>query len=170
MSKTNKAQIVIGLAVLLLGTAVYFLDRPWEQTIFVPGALSLFPLTSSVFGVIGHSLPTFAHVFAFSLLTIALVGGAKRAAITVCLGWFLVDATFEMGQHPQVAGWLSNLVPQWFEHLPVLDRTADYFVYGTFDPLDLLSVAFGALVAYLVIRRTQRRGVIELLKQHGAKK
>ena len=48
MSQTNKTQIVIGLAVLLLGTAVYFLDRPsWEQTIFVPGDLSLFPLTPS---------------------------------------------------------------------------------------------------------------------------
>ena len=159
MSQTNKAQIVIGLAVLLLGTAVYFLDRPWEQTIFVPGDLSLFSLTSSVFGVIGHSLPTFAHVFAFSLLTIALVGGAKRAAITVCLGWFLVDATFEMGQHPQVASGLSSLIPPWFEHLPVLDRTAGYFVYGTFDPLDLVAAALAAWAAYLVIRRTQRQGL-----------
>ncbi len=158
MSQTNKAQIVIGLAVLLLGTAVYFLDRPWEQTIFVPGDLSLFSLTSSVFGVIGHSLPTFAHVFAFSLLTIALVGGAKRAAITVCLGWFLVDAAFELGQHPQVASGLSSLIPQWFEHLPVLDRTSGYFVYGTFDPLDLVSAALATLAAYLVIRRTQRPG------------
>ncbi len=157
MSQTNKAQIVIGLAVLLLGTAVYFLDRPWEQTIFVPGDLSLFPLTPSVFGVIGHSLPTFAHVFAFSLLTMAFVGGAKRAAITVCLGWFLVDATFELGQHPQVASGLSSLIPQWFAHLPVLDRTAGYFVYGTFDPVDLLSVAFGALAAYLVIQQTRRQ-------------
>lgn len=159
MSQTKKAQIVIGLAVLVLGTAVYFVDRPWEQAIFVPGDLSLFHLTPSVFGVIGHSLPTFAHVFAFSLLTIALVGGAKRAAITVCLGWFLVDAGFEMGQHAQVASWLSSLIPQWFEHIPVLDRTSGYFVYGTFDPLDLLSVAFGALAAYIVIQRTQRQGV-----------
>ena len=159
MSQTNKAQIVIGLAVLLLGTAVYFLDRPWEQTIFVPGDLSLFHLTPSVFGGIGHSLPTFAHVFAFSLLTIALVGGAKRAAITVCLGWFLVDASFEMGQHPQVASGLSSLIPPWFEHLPVLDRTPSYFLYGTFDPLDLVSAALAALAAYLVIRRTQRQRV-----------
>ena len=159
MSQTNKAQIVIGLAVLLLGTAVFFLDRPWEQTFFVPGDLSLFPLTSSVFGVIGHSLPTFAHVFAFSLLTIALVGGAKRTAVTVCLGWFLVDAAFEIGQHPQLVGWLSSLIPQWFEHIPVLDRTPSYFLYGTFDPLDLVSAALAALAAYLVIRGTQRQGV-----------
>ncbi len=159
MSQTNKAQIVIGLTVLLLGTAVYFLDRPVELTIFVPGDLSLFHLTPSVFGGIGNSLPTFAHVFAFSLLTIALVGGAKRTAVTVCLGWFLVDAAFEIGQHPQLAGWLSSLIPQWFEHIPVLDRTPSYFLYGTFDPLDLVSAALAALAAYLVIRGTQRQGV-----------
>ncbi len=86
MSQTNKAQIVIGLAVLLLGTAVYFLDRPWEQTIFVPGDLSLFPLTPSVFGVIGHSLPTFAHVFAFSLLTIG------DRCFRIVLSWSRISA------------------------------------------------------------------------------
>ncbi len=155
MSQTNKAQIVIGLAALLLGTMVYLVDRPGDHS-FVPSAISLFPFTPSVFGVLGHGLPTFAHVFAFSLLTIAFVGGAKRAAITVCLGWFLVDATFELGQHPQVASGLSSLIPQWFEHLPVLDRTASYFLHGTFDPFDLLAIVSGALAAYVVIQRTAR--------------
>ncbi len=154
--KTNKAQIIIGLAVLLLGTAVYFLDRPWEQTIFVPGDLSLFPLTPAVFGVIGQSLPTFAHVFAFSLLTIALVGGAKRAAITVCLGWFLVEAAFELGQHPALALALVTAMPPWFAGLSILNQSASYFLHGTFDPLDMLAIALGALAAYLVIQRTAR--------------
>ncbi len=95
MSQTNKAQIVIGLTALLLGTMVYVVDRPWEQTIFVPGDLSLFPLTPSVFGVIGHSLPTFVHVLAFCLFTAALLAGGKKTAIVVCLSWFLVAAAFE---------------------------------------------------------------------------
>ncbi len=154
MSQTNKAQIVIGLAVLLLGTMVYVVDRPWEQTIFVPGDLSLFPLTPSVFGVTGHSLPTFAHVFAFSLLTIALVGGAKRAAITVCLGWCLVEAAFELGQHLALA--LATAMPPWFAGLPMLNKSASYFLHGTFDPLDILAIALGALAAYFVIQRTTR--------------
>jgi len=104
VSQTNKAQIVIGLAVLLLGTMVYFLDRPGEQTIFVPGDLSLFPLTPSVFGVIGHSLPTFTPIFAFCLLTAAVLSHAKRTAIGVCLGWFLVEVALELGQHPTRRG------------------------------------------------------------------
>ena len=66
--------------------------REGEQTIFVPGDLSLFPFTPSVFGVVGHSLPTFTHIFAFSLLTAAVLNHAKRTAVTVCLGWFLSDS------------------------------------------------------------------------------
>ncbi len=76
MSKTNKAQIVIGLAALLLGTMVYVVDRPGDQS-FVPSAISLVPFTPSVFGVVGHSLPTFTHVFAFSLFTAAVLAGAS---------------------------------------------------------------------------------------------
>ncbi len=156
MSKTNKAQIVIGLTALLLGTMVYVVDRPWEQAIFVPGDLSLFHLTPSVFGVIGHSLPTFTHVFAFSLLTIALVSGTKRAAITVCLGWFLVEAAFELGQHPALVLALATAMPPWFAGLPILNKSASYFLHGTFDPLDILAIASGALAAFLVIQNTAR--------------
>ncbi len=156
MSQTNKAQIVIGLAVLLLGTAVYFLDRPGEQTIFVPGDLSLFPLTPSVFGVIGHSLPTFVHVLAFCLFTAALLAGGKKTAIAVCLSWFLVELALELGQHPALAPSLSRLIPPWFAHLPILNKTDSYFLHGTFDPFDLLAIASGALAAYVVIQGTTR--------------
>ncbi len=155
MSQTNKAQIVIGLAVLLLGTMVYVVDRPGDQS-FVPGDLSLFHLTPPVFGVIGHSLPTFAHVFAFCLLTAALLSHAKRTAITVCLGWFLVEAAFELGQHSALALALLTAMPPWFAGLPILNKSANYFLHGTFDPLDMLAIALGALAAYLVIQNTTR--------------
>ena len=156
MNRANRAQVVLALGVLILGTAVYFLDRPWQQTIFVPGDLSLFHLTPAVFGFIGQSLPTFAHVFAFCLLTAALLAGGKKAAMTVCLGWFLVDVAFELGQHSALAPALSTLTPPWFAHLPILDQTASYFLDGTFDPLDLLAIASGALAAYVVIQRSTR--------------
>ncbi len=155
MSKTNKAQMLIGLAALLVGTLVYLVGRPAEQS-FIPTAISLFALTPSVFGVLGHSLPTFTHVFAFILLTAPLLGGAKKTAMIVCLGWLILEAAFEVGQHPPIAQWLSRIIPPWFEHLPILNKTEGYFLYGTFDPLDMLAIGFGALAAYLVIQRTAR--------------
>ncbi len=155
MSKTTKAQIVIGLAALLLGTMVYVVDRPGDHS-FVPSAISLFPFTPRVFGVLGHSLPTFTHVFAFCLFTAALLSHAKRTAITVCLGWFLVEVAFELGQHPALALALSTAMPPWFAGLPILNNSASYFLHGTFDPLDMLAIASGALAAYLVIQNTTR--------------
>ncbi len=109
-----------------------------------------------MFGFIGQSLPTFAHVFAFCLLTAALLAGGKKAAMSVCLGWFLVDVAFELGQHSALAPALSTLTPLWFAHLPILNQTDSYFLNGTFDPLDLLAIALGALAAYVVIQRTAR--------------
>jgi len=152
-TKQTQLLIVLGLSALMGGAAVYLLDRPVEQS-FVPSAISLFALTPTVFGVVGHSLPTFAHVFAFCLLTAALLAVGKKAAITVCLGWFLVDVAFELGQHSALAPALSTLTPLWFAHLPILNQTGSYFLDGTFDPLDLLAIALGALAAYVVIQRT----------------
>ena len=157
LTKTNRVHLAIGLATLMLGALVYLLDRPAEQS-FIPSTISLFQVTPAVFGVIGGSLPAFAHVFAFSLLTAAVLGGAKKARITACLGWCAVDAAFEVGQHPQVANWLSGQL-EGFEHLLVLAQTTRYFHYGTFDPWDLLAIVLGALVAYRVVEQTQSRGI-----------
>ncbi len=158
VGKAAQAQLVLGLAVLLLGTLVYLVDRPPEQA-FLPSAFSLFDVTSCVFGRLGGSLPTFAHVFAFSLLTEPLLGGGKRTAIATCLGWTAMEAAFELGQHPALAPGLVKLVPSWFEQIPVLEKTGRYFLRGTFDAGDMLSIALGGLAAYVVIRRTQRREV-----------
>ncbi len=155
--KSNQTRIAIGLGVLLLGTLVYLVDRPSEQGFLFNLSLSQF--TPTLFGVLGDSLPTFAHVFAFSLLTVALLRPSIKVGTVVCLGWFFLDAAFEVSQHPSVAQWVTTLIPSWFEHIPILEQTEGYFVYGTFDPADMLSIAVGAMVAYLVIQKTQYTAV-----------
>ncbi len=88
VNKTKQIQLLIGLGLTALmgGAAVYLLDRPAEQSV-IPSALSLFARTPPVFGHLGASPPSFAHVFAFALLTAALLSGAKRSALTACLAW-----------------------------------------------------------------------------------
>ena len=143
--------LAIGLTVLLLGTLLYILDRPPDQTSMLSG-LSLFQHTPAVFGSLGHSFPTFAHVFAFCLLTAGLLGDTKKNAVLICLGWFYLDAAFELGQTQPVAESLRPFIPQWLEYLPILQQTKSYFVNGTFDVFDLISIAVGAVTAYFVIR------------------
>jgi hypothetical protein len=154
MARIRWFQVSLALAVLGLGVLVYLLDRPPGLTA-LPESITLFQPTARFFGALGQSLPEFAHVFAFSLLTIAFIGGGRRTAIAACSGWFLVDAAFELGQHPTIAPRLAHLTPSWFEAIPILNRTDDFFRYGTFDPLDLLFVALGALAAYVVVQRMQ---------------
>ena len=43
------------------------------------------------------------------------------------------------------------------ENLRIINHTVDYFLYGTFDPWDLVAISMGALTAYLIIEKTKRQ-------------
>jgi hypothetical protein len=151
----NRTQIYLGILALVLGVVLYLLDRPSAQTYFVPEALSLYQGGSKVFGVLGNYLPTFVHAFAFALISNGVLNKNLKTALGVCAFWALVDGAFELGQHPAIAPHITALIPAWFSHLPLLENTRGYFQFGRFDPLDLLSIAVGATLAYAVIVFTQ---------------
>jgi len=46
-----------------------------------------------------------------------------------------------------IAGQIVDLVPHWFDGVPFLEASGDYFINGSFDPLDILAAPFGASVA-----------------------
>ena len=138
-----------GLA-LLLGVAVYGLDRPPGSAWFLPAAWSLAG-SARPLGVIAGQLPEFLHVFAFSLLTAALLPETRRAAWSACATWWLIDSLFELGQHPKLAPLLATATGG-LRGIPLLEHTPGYFTHGVFDPLDLLAIATGALAAALCIQ------------------
>ena len=145
---TNWVQVAVALTVLVVGTLVYVLERS-SAPFF--SAISLADQLPGIFGPIGGSLPTFAHVFALGLLTAAYFGGGKQAGLSACLTWFAVDIAFEVGQHSQIAERLVHFIPGWFERLPILEQTDTYFLSGTFDVRDVISIVVGAAAAYLTI-------------------
>ena len=150
-------QIEIGLLALAVGIVLYVFDRPSAQIYFVTEWLSQYRGSPSLFGAIGYHLPTFLHVFAFCLITSGILATGRRGVLVVCLSWLLVDGGFEIGQHPLVTQIILPWIPDWFARVPVLDNTADYFIQGRFDPLDLSSIALGAFSAYLVIGLLNRQ-------------
>ena len=153
VKSATTVQTLIGLSVLTIGALVYILDRPADQApIF--NFLNSSGSSGKFFGISGLSFPTFSHVFAFSLFTVALLGARRTAALWVCLGWLVLDAGFELGQHSMAAGLISPLIPAWFTTVPILNQAGAFFVLGTFDVFDLLSIALGTLAAYGVIRLT----------------
>ena len=155
----NRPRLLTGLAALVLGSLFYLLSRPAERTYFIPQYLadSLQPKGGAdLLGVLGQQFPTFVHTFALCLLTAALLRVGLRGALAICGGWLLVDAAFEIGQHPDIAPVLVRWIPAWFRHVPLLDNTAAYFLNGRFDPLDLASIVAGAALALPLILATRR--------------
>ncbi len=153
----NLPRLTIGLASLGLGVLVYLLDRPAERTYLIPDVLGhSMQGSAGLFGPLGQQLPTFLHTFAFCLLTAALLRVGWRGALGICTAWLSVDALFELGQRGDLAAWIARHVPGWFQHVPVLDNTASYFLRGRFDPLDLASIVLGAALALPVILATRR--------------
>lgn len=141
---------LIGLAALALGTLVYLLDRPAASVYLLPNAMSLARGHHPWFGMFGGHLPEFVHVYAFILLTLAVSPWPARV-VPICFFWWAVDSLFEIGQHPAIAPHIAATLPAWFQHIPILDNTANYFLLGTFDPGDLAAIVLGTLAAYLTI-------------------
>lgn len=149
---------LIALGALALGTLVYLLDRPAATVYLLPQALSFARGHHPWFGALGGHLPEFVHVYAFILLTVAVSPWPGRVW-PICAFWWTVDSLFELGQHPAIAPHIAAALPAWFQHVPLLDNTANYFLRGTFDPGDLAAIALGTLVAYVTVGVIRRKEV-----------
>ena len=154
----NRIQILIGATVLFFGILAYLVDRPPDQTYFVdksPVNISLYHILPNLYGIIGNSLPSFAHVFSFILITAGLIASKKREFIIICLFWFLIDSVFELGQ--KFSTMFIKFIPDWFASIPFLENTGDYFVRGTFSFGDMAAITIGTIVAYFVLIKTSER-------------
>jgi hypothetical protein len=155
--EVNKLQLFIGINILFLGVLFYYFFRGAEHTYFLKflGTNQYYKeIGSGLFFRIGNSFPTFIHVFAFSLMTASLVASHKRGYVAVCLFWFTVNVIFELGQ--KFNSWVVQSIPDWFSEIFILDTTKNYFLHGHFDYLDLLSIALGALAAYIFLLKTKK--------------
>lgn len=153
---TRAPPIFIGLLLLLLGSLVYLLDRNPDSVYFIPSWLSQWSPYQSFYGKFGNFIPTFVHPFALILLTAAFVELKKHNIIGICLTWLLIDSLFELAQMTVVAQWLIGIVPS-FTNVPILENTRNYFLYGTFDVLDLVSIVLGTMAAYYTLIYFKRR-------------
>jgi hypothetical protein len=154
----NRKQVIIGMISLVLGLFVYVIDRPPDQTYFIYKAgmdISLYGTLPRIFGQIGNSLPSFLHVFSFTLITAGILSCTKRGYLLICLSWFLVDCTFEFGQKYKALA--VRVIPELFDRLPFLENNRKYFLSGRFDPYDLAAIVFGSVAASTVFFLTHSR-------------
>ena len=146
--------ILIGIAALVFGAVIYFIDRRPDQIYFIYKSCiknTFFNATSSTFGWMGWSLPSFIHVYAFILITIAVLDLSHRHSIVCCVAWLTTECLFEIAQVDRISNLIERYSPNWINGIPYVENTVNYFVMGTFDLFDLLLLALGTVAAYLTI-------------------
>jgi hypothetical protein len=149
--------ILLATGMLGLGVLVYLFDRLPGSTYFLPAPWQHFADKPITFGNISGWLPEFAHVYAFSLFTAAVLGTTRRVALTSCSLWWLIDSLFEIGQYPNLSPHLVVATPAWFDGIPFLENTGAFFAHGTFDPADLIAITLGALAAWVTLSGLHNR-------------
>jgi hypothetical protein len=155
---------IIAAVALSVGLLVYLLGRQPEHVYFLFHGFSLAHGHHSLFGVLGNYLPSFVHVYAFILLTAAVAGFSQTRLTGTCAVWFVVASLFEAAQHPAISPIIAAAVPAWFARVPILDNTAAYFLNGTFDLWDLLSIVLGTMAAcvnHLADEKQREHAVVE---------
>jgi len=148
----QREMLAIAIGALCMGVLLYALDRQHDHVYFLSIWTPANYPAIRVFGTLGNYLPTFIHVYAFILLNVAVAAPAMNKIIPICLAWFTLDSLFEVAQIATSARWIAQHTPDWFSGIPFLENTANYFLSGTFDVLDLLSIAAGTIAAYITIR------------------
>jgi hypothetical protein len=156
--KGNIRQILAGLGALSLGAFVYLFGRSPESYafgVFLRDSLGFIPPHRSFFGGLADNLPSFTHVFAFSLMTTGLLGLRKRRNLLICLLWFLIDTAFEIGQGLKSIS--LAIIPEWIKLHPLpMANLQEYFKCGTFDLCDVAAGLVGALAAFMVAEFARR--------------
>ena len=140
---------------LLIGLLVYLTERDASQALLIPAVSTLAGV--HIFGVLGQWLPSFVHPFAFSLFSAAALPTSGRPRYLACVVWFGINVAFEFGQYPRFSGPFARAIQDAFGSTVVTRPLANYFVRGTFDSVDILAAALGALAAAGVLCVVQRR-------------
>jgi len=150
----NRLQIFIGLTALFAGFLLYLVHRYPDTYLLSASGLAHSPHSWNppFLRTIGGFLPSFLHVFAFSLLLGGLLACRKRGCLIICCAWLFTNILFEVGQ--RYAFSMSQIIPAWFEGLFILENAKSFFLRGTFDPFDILASSAGAAVAYFVLVKT----------------
>ena len=151
----NKIQLTLGLAALCFGALVYLTVRAPDRIYFTKffGVHDpILKIQSGILKSIGNSLPSFVHVFSFSLITASFFSNRKRTYAVICMGWLFIDCCFELGQKYKIQA--SRWAFDFLDAIPFLESTRNFFLLGTFDGFDLMAFGLGAAAAFWVLLAT----------------
>lgn len=149
----NKKQLVVGGLALAIGFCIYLFDRN-PHTVLAIYQLDIrsfySPERTRIFGTLGGNLPSFIHVFSFSLITCALLPNKNNIVyLYICVIWFFVNFFFEFSQILQ-----PGTISEYYFDNVYLEPVIKYSQYGTFDYMDVVFMLLGLIFSYVTIRMT----------------
>ena len=142
--------LLLATLFLVAGIAVYVVDR--GPAVFFLAAWPFEPAAPALLGPLGDHLPTLLHPLVFILITAAVLRPWPSTLPLICAAWFTIECLFELGQMTPFDTHIAAAMSPWLDSAPTIQIAVDYFTRGTFDPLDILSIAIGTVVAYLLAR------------------
>lgn len=148
-------RVLVGGTALIFGLVFYMTARSSDQLYIIGSCVNPVVFSSAFHGplaIFADSFPAFIHVFAFSLLTAALLPISRRGAFIICGSWCLVNCLFELGQRYKELS--SSVVPNFFQDIPLFGLTQSFFKRGTFDLFDIAAFTLGATFAFLFLLQT----------------
>jgi hypothetical protein len=137
------------LIALGLGVLIYLTDRSATHALLIPAVGKL--ASVQLVGAAGLWLPSFLHVFAFSLLTASVLPMGGVGAFHPCLTWWSIDCAFEFAQLPIVAAFVAEEIDSVLGVNHLSRSLTASVMHGTFDVADLLAATAGAFAAAAVI-------------------
>lgn len=132
-------QLTMGAGLLGLGAAIYWLARP------------------AGYGAWLGAAPSFLHPLAMILLCAAVLRPRRRAALALCGFWVVINLAFEAGQWRPAAATLFSWLGAHCGAVFACQRTAGFFLHGTFDWMDVAATLAGGGVAWRLLRVTSSR-------------
>jgi hypothetical protein len=147
-SSSSTIQVMAALLALLLGFLLYILTRQQSQVFFL-GLLPEYSIVTLVIdNVVLFALPSMLHTYAFILLTTAVLETGPVGTRLACLLWVMIELLFECAQHPELAPFLSAVLPPWFDQVTGLNLVRPFIMNGQFDYSDIIFILLGAFAAY----------------------
>jgi hypothetical protein len=148
-SAVEAGLVFSAVTALLLGSAVYLLDRDWADTMLLAPFIAYQWPTSAVFGALGGGMPSLLHAYAICILLMVALWPWPRTRLWVCLMWFALAAFLEWMQSDAGRVWFTAN-ERLLGDMPLMAYLKSYSVHGQFDYIDLIASGVGCLVALAV--------------------
>lgn len=150
------AIFILGFGSLILGLAIYMFARDCDTCPIVMflDRNGAHHLSKEAHAWLPGWLPSFFHVFGFSLITNALLTADDDFVGFSVIFWAVINFIFEFAQWDDV-----NLAWMQFNDLIGTNFGPYWPIHGTFSVADLLGIVAGGVAAYMTIRTLRSSGL-----------